>query len=61
MSLIHTCELNEGNPFEYLTELQKHGEELAQNPAEWMPWNYRQTLQRAAASRASGETLPPAL
>ena len=41
MSLIHTCELNGANPFDYLTELQRHAEELKQNPAEWMPWNYR--------------------
>ena len=46
MSLIHTCELNDANPFDYLTELQKHATELAKNPAAWMPWNYRETLQR---------------
>ena len=45
MSLIHTCELNDANPFDYLTELQKHATELAKNPAAWMPWNYRETLQ----------------
>ena len=39
MSLIHTCELNGANPFDYLTELQRHGEELKRNPSEWMPWN----------------------
>ena len=50
MSLIHTCELNNANPFDYLTELQKHAAELAQNPAGWMPWNYRQTLQQAGMS-----------
>jgi transposase len=44
MSLIHTCELNGANPFDYLTELQKHAPELAKNPALWMPWNYRQNL-----------------
>lgn len=44
MSLIHTCELNGVNPFDYLTELQRHTEELAKNPAAWMPWNHRQTL-----------------
>jgi hypothetical protein len=44
MSLIHTCELNEVNPFAYLTELQRHAEELAANPADWMPWKYRETL-----------------
>jgi transposase len=46
MSLIHTCELNDANPFDYLTELQKHAGELAKNPAAWMPWNYRATLQQ---------------
>jgi hypothetical protein len=48
MSLIHTCELNGANPFDYLTELQRHAEELRANPAEWMPWNYRVTLDRLA-------------
>jgi len=47
MSLIHTCELNGVNPFDYLTELQKHAAELARDPAAWMPWNYHQTLQLA--------------
>ena len=44
MSLIHTCQLGARNPFDYLTELQKHTEELAQRPQDWMPWNYRETL-----------------
>jgi transposase len=46
MSLIHTCQLCGANSFEYLTELQRHAQELAASPAEWMPWNYRQTLER---------------
>ena len=50
MSLIHTCELNDVNPFDYLAELQKHAEELAKNPAAWVPWNYRQTLQQSGTS-----------
>ena len=45
MSLIHTCELNDANPFHYLTELQKHAGELAAAPANWMPWNYLRTLE----------------
>jgi transposase len=48
MSLIHTCELNGANPFDYLIELQKHAPELAKNPAAWMPWNYQETLGKAA-------------
>jgi len=34
MSLIHTCELSGANPFDYLTQLQRHADELAQNPAQ---------------------------
>ena len=48
MSLIHTCELGGANSFHYLTELQRHAPEVAANPADWMPWNYQQTLERAA-------------
>jgi transposase len=44
MSLIHTCRLCKGNPFHYLTELERHAKDVAARPGEWMPWNYRQTL-----------------
>jgi hypothetical protein len=47
MSLIHTCELCGADSFHYLTELQRHAGELGASPAEWMPWNYRETLARA--------------
>jgi hypothetical protein len=53
MSLIHTCELNGANGFDYLMELLRHAEELKQNPSEWMPWNYRQTLARLATATAA--------
>ena len=46
MRLIHTCELNRVPPLDYLTELLRPAEELRQNPSEWMPWNYRDTLAR---------------
>lgn len=45
MSLIHTCGLNNVNPFDYLTELQKNSESISNNPAQWLPWNYKDTLQ----------------
>jgi hypothetical protein len=44
MSLIHTCELNGANPFDYLTELQRRAQQVKQAPADWMPWNYRERL-----------------
>jgi len=44
MSLIYTCQLNDANPFDYLTQLQQHVDQLAASPQLWMPWNYRTTL-----------------
>lgn len=52
MSLIHTCELNGINAFDYLTELNKHADELAAAPADWMPWNYREALQKPVAMQS---------
>ena len=46
MSLIHSCQLCGANPFDYLTELQKHAAELSSDPATWMPWNYRDEWRR---------------
>ena len=46
MSIIHTCQLNGVDPFDYLTVLQKHAAQLSQTPQQWMPWNYRDTLQQ---------------
>ena len=54
MSLIHTSELNGANSFDYLTELQRHAEQVKQAPAEWMPWNYRERLALAVNGIDSG-------
>ncbi len=48
MSLIYTAELNGANPFDYLTALQKHEDELRRRPQDWMPWNYQATLDALA-------------
>jgi transposase len=42
MSLIYTCQLNQANPFDYLTQLQRHAGRVAAAPPLWMPWNYRE-------------------
>ncbi len=44
MSLIHTCHLSKINPFDYLVSLQKYSSELFKNPAQWLPWNYQETM-----------------
>jgi len=50
MSLIHTCELNKINAFNYLTEIQKHAEAVALSPADWLPWNYQEMLDQSQAA-----------
>lgn len=44
MSLIYTCRLAGANPFVYLNELQRNSDSLRERPAEWMPWNFAETL-----------------
>lgn len=53
MSVIHTCELEGVNPFDYLTALQRHADALATTPAAWMPWNYREVAQLDDAARSA--------
>lgn len=44
MSLIYTAELRAQNPFEYLTAVLRNDKAAAANPAQWLPWTYRATL-----------------
>ena len=53
MSLIHTCALCGVNPFDYLTELERHAVELPTAPQNWMPWKFMETLAGTIASPAS--------
>ena len=59
MSLIHTCELCGTNPFDYLTELDRHADEAGVNPQNWMPWNYRQTLEGMGHVQTPSEEARP--
>jgi len=47
MSLIHTCALNDADPFDYITQLQRHSKVVQEKPEQWMPWNYRHAIDRA--------------
>jgi transposase len=51
MSLIHTAELANINPFDYLCELQRHASDVAANPDQWMPWNYAETRAKLAKEK----------
>jgi hypothetical protein len=46
MTMIHTAELNGVNPFDYLMALDQHIKIASENPADWMPWNYADTLSK---------------
>jgi len=48
MSIIETCRLAKVNPLEYLTMLQKNTIDVLNNPAKWLPWNYKETIAAIA-------------
>jgi len=50
MSLIYTCQRSGADPFHYLTALQRHAAALTATPLDWLPWNYRDTLERCATA-----------
>jgi hypothetical protein len=53
MSLIHTAELSEVAPFDYLVALLRHHEHVADNPGAWMPWDYESALEQALSEPKS--------
>lgn len=53
MTLIHTVELCDADPFDYIVALQRHHEKVLDEPSDWMPWNYAETVSRLAATGAS--------
>ena len=52
MSFIHTCELAKVNAFDYLFALLQHHEQAATDPAAWMPWNFKATLEQVSPEHA---------
>jgi hypothetical protein len=50
MSLIHTCALNQVNPFDYFMTLQRHAGAVKKNPADWFSWNYHLAIAATAGS-----------
>ena len=54
-SLIYTCHLAEQNALDYLTVLQQHKQLVMKEPDQWLPWNYKQTLQSLENNHDSTE------
>jgi len=46
MSLIQTCVHNHVDPFRYLVAVLRNRERMRKRPADWMPWNFHETLTR---------------
>ena len=46
MSIIQTCRVCKVNPIDYLTVLQENKPFVFKNPEDWLPWCYRETLQK---------------
>ena len=46
MSLIFTCYQAGVDPHHYLTEVQRHEEQVKAEPACWLPWNYQKQLAK---------------
>ena len=60
MSLIHTCRLNQVNPFDYLMALVEHPTHLLTHPADWLPWNFGHVLDAGPSTTAPvGASVPP--
>lgn len=45
-SLIQTTALADENPYDYLVALQDYRSFVFKDPAAWLPWSYRKTLER---------------
>lgn len=50
MTLIHTAEMAGVAAFPYLVALMRNAQAVAENPADWMPWNYMERDRLADAT-----------
>ena len=51
-SVLYTAMLSGINPQHYLVTLQEHKEQVVQEPQNFLPWNYQQTLSAPLAAAA---------
>ncbi len=59
MTLIQTCQRNGINPWDYLTELQRNHLAVKESPADWLPWNYKETLKLLREPPSADANPPP--
>ena len=61
MSLIATCRANEVEPWTWLTDCLKHPSEIAKNPEDWFPWNWKERMANQAALPEPSDALQKAV
>jgi hypothetical protein len=52
MSVIQTCQANSANPFAYMLAAVRQAKAVEAEPSNWMPWNYKQSLELLEGSRS---------
>lgn len=52
-TLIQTAALANENPYEYLVALQDYKSLVFKDPAAWLPWRYRETLEKICLRKAA--------
>lgn len=55
VSLIATAYGAEENVYDYLVTLQRHQQQIRENPKEWLPWNYKKNLDTVVVDSKNSE------
>lgn len=53
MGMIYTALQNDANPYDYLNTLQRYAEQVKDNPASWLPWNYLEAAAMLIQNKAA--------
>jgi hypothetical protein len=59
-SALYSAAQNEMNPCEYMCALIDNEKAVIQNPSDWLPWHYKETLKQSLKAGAKQGSLPQA-
>ena len=60
-SAIYSAAQNDINPCDYLCALIENEKAVTDNPEDWLPWNYQETLKQSSEEAATQAASQPAL
>lgn len=55
---LYSSAQNDVNPYEYMKAVLDNKQAVMQNPKQWLPWNYQETLRQNLEASARQEPLP---